>query len=256
MKLFYLFFIIYFLSFSGCSYASQNKDALYQVSVIQSLLEGLYDGNTTYGQLAEEGNFGIGTFNGLDGEMILLEGVFYQIRADGNVYPVNSKMKTPYASVMFFETDKSLSLNKILNYEGLKLYLDNQITSENIISAIKIEGTFEYIKTRSVSKQKKPYPRIVDVVKDQSVFEFENIEGTFVGFRAPHYLKEVLVPGYHFHFIADDKKSGGHVLECRVKNVKIDINDIHQMNLILPKNKDFFTIPLDKEIQKELEKVE
>ena len=48
-----------------------------------ALLDGIYDGEMTIGELLGKGNFGIGTFDALDGEMIILDGVCYQLRGDG-----------------------------------------------------------------------------------------------------------------------------------------------------------------------------
>jgi acetolactate decarboxylase len=107
-------------------------------------------------------------------------------------------------------------LDKAEDYGQLEQYLDKLLPTENIFYAIKIEGTFKYIKTRSVPKQNKPYPPLVEVVKNQPTFEFHNVKGTIVGFRCPSYVEGINVPGYHLHFITGDKKAGGHLLECHL----------------------------------------
>jgi len=215
-----------------------------------------YDGEITYEELKQHGDFGIGTFNGLDGEMIGLEGKFYQIKADGIAYPVDSLLKAPFAVVTFFEPDKSVLLNQGLDYNQLTQYLDNLLPTKNIFYAVKIEGVFRYIKTRSAPKQNQPYPPLVEVVKNQPTFEFHDVEGTIVGFRCPVYMEGINVPGYHLHFITGDKKAGGHLLECQIKNAKIELDYTSEFYMALLESSEFYEVDLAKEKQTELEKVE
>ena len=56
----------------GCSTAPQN--VVYQESTVDALLSGVYDGELPLEQLRKHGHFGIGTFDRLDGEMVLLDG--------------------------------------------------------------------------------------------------------------------------------------------------------------------------------------
>ena len=244
------------VTMTGCLHCKKNKDVLFQISTIGALLEGVYDGETTYGELKRHGDFGIGTFNGLDGEMIGLEGKFYQIKTDGIAYLVDDSMKTSFATVTFFESDKSALLEKIENYDQLKKYLDKLLPTKNIFYAIKIEGTFKYIKTRSVPEQSKPYPLLVEVVKTQSIFEFHNVKGTIAGFWCPSYVEGVNVPGYHLHFITEDRKAGGHLLECHLQNARLDIDYTSEFYMVLLKSDKFYKTDLTQKKQKELERVE
>ena len=240
----------------GCSHLQKNDDVLFQTSTINALLEGVYDGEITFRELGQHGDFGIGTFNGLDGEMIGLDGSFYQVKADGVAYPVDDSMKTPFAVVTFFESDRSVLLDKTVDYKQLEQYLDSLLPTKSIFYAIRITGTFEYIKTRSVPRQKKPYPRLVEVVKNQPTFELSDVEGTMVGFRCPVYVEGINVPGYHIHFITSDRESGGHLLECRMKDVKIEIDYTSRFYMVLPESGEFHEVDLTKDKQAELEKIE
>ncbi|MBM4140910.1 MAG: acetolactate decarboxylase [Nitrospira sp.] len=248
--------IILFIFLFGCSHPRENRDVLFQTSTINALLEGVYDGDITFKMLREHGDFGIGTFNELDGEMIGLEGKFYQIKADGKIYPVDDFMKTPFAVVTFFEPDKTVLLDKPMDCGKMEKYVDNLLPTRNIFYAIKIEGNFVFVKTRSVPKQNKPYPRLVEVVKSQPIFEFSNVKGTIVGFWLPDYMKGINVPGYHFHFITDDRKAGGHLLDCQVKDVRIEIDYTPELYMVLPEHDEFYRSDLSKERQKELENIE
>ena len=135
---------------SGCLSLPKDKDVLFQTSMINVLSEGVYDRDVTFKDLKRHGDFGIGTFNGLDGEMVAVASEFYQIKADGKAYPVEDSMKSPFAVVTFFEPDKAVSLDKVLDYEQLKQYLDSMLPTRNIFYAIRVEGAFSYIKARSV----------------------------------------------------------------------------------------------------------
>lgn len=244
------------VAISGYSYSEENQDLLFQVSAINALLEGVYDGDISYGQLKRYGNFGIGTFNSLDGEMIGLEGKFYQITAQGLANVVDDEMKTPFAVVTFFEPDRTVLLPETLDYGKLEEYLDRLLPTKNIFYAVKIEGVFEYVKTRSVPRQNKPYLPLVEVLKNQPTFEFRKVKGTVVGFRCPLYVTGINVPGYHLHFIREDRKAGGHVLECRLENVRVEIDHTLQFHMVLPEDVEFYKADLGKEKHQELEKVE
>ncbi|GAX62593.1 alpha-acetolactate decarboxylase [Candidatus Scalindua japonica] len=240
----------------GCSYAQNNDEVFYQTSTINALLDEVYDGNITVKELKGYGDLGLGTYNNLDGEMIGLDGLFYQVKADGIAYAVDDSIKTPFAVVTFFESDKTIVLEKSVNYKQLEQYLDNVLPTRNIFYAFKIEGTFKYIKTRSVPWQDKPYPPLVEIVKDQPIFEFHDVNGTIVGSWFPGYMKGINVPGYHFHFITEDKKGGGHLLECQTGGVKIGIDYTSNSYLALPEDDEFYKAELSKENQDELKKVE
>ena len=82
--------------------------------------------------------------------------------------------------------------------------------------AVMIQGEFSYVKTRSVPAQEKPYPPLAEVTKNQPTFEFTDVTGTMVGFRCPPYVTGINVPGYHLHFLTDDRTAGGHLLEFTV----------------------------------------
>ena len=239
----------------GCAHVQKN-DVVFQSSTINALLKGIYDGDVSFGELKNNGDFGIGTFNALDGEMIGLEGSFYQIKDDGVAYLAEDSMKTPFAVVTFFAPDKTVMLDTTDNYKQLKTYLDSLLPSQNIFYAIRMEGKFKYIKTRSVPGQKKPYPPLVEVVKDQSIFEFQDIEGTIVGFRSPDYVRGINVPGYHMHFITRDRKAGGHLLECRIQDVKVEIDNINNLFIALPHGGEFYSVDLAQDKKTDLETVE
>jgi acetolactate decarboxylase len=237
---------------------SDNRSAheLFQTSTINALLNGVYDGDMNYGQLREHGDFGIGTFNSLDGEMIAIDGKFYQIKSDSFAYPVADTEKTPFAIVQFFEPDFNKTLDLEMDYEQLKNYLSKMLPTMNFFYAIRIDGVFSYVKTRSVPRQKKPYIPLVEVAKVQPVFEFFDIKGTLAGFRFPDYAQGLNVPGYHMHFITDDRKAGGHLLDCQLQKGRLSAEHTSNFHMELPIEGDFLKADLSKDQQEEINQVE
>lgn len=219
--------------------ALNDENSLFQVSTLNDLSNGDYDGIMTFEELKKHGDVGLGTFEGLDGEMIELDNIFYQIKSNGTVYVVNDSMKTPFTLVTFFKPERTLSLNKTLNNSEMEQYLNNSLYSKNKFHAIKIQGVFKHIKARSVPKQNKPYPPLSAALKNQTIFKFTNINGTIIGFWSPQSANGIDPPGYHFHFISADKKSGGHVLEYEPQTVEIGIDPISKFYLVLPENNIF-----------------
>ena len=212
----------------------------FQVSTLGALNVGVYEGATTLAQLKLYGDFGLGTFEGLDGEMVGLDGKFYQVKSDGVAYPVAEDAKTPFSVVTFFHKERSLRLAGQMTYQDLQQQIDKQLPTQNLPYAIRIQGIFPYLKVRSVPKQSLPYPPLSDVVsQQQTIFELRNVRGTLVGFRMPQYLKSVNVAGYHFHFITGDRFSGGHLLDGEFLNPRADIETLHDWQMILPDNTAF-----------------
>jgi acetolactate decarboxylase len=211
-----------------------DRETLFQISPFNTFAIGNYDGDFTYGELAEHGDFGIGTLNGLNGEMIALNGVFYQIPVDGVPRQIGSGEKTPYATVTFFEADQTRQVVDASNYSELKTYIDGLLPSENAIYAIKISGFYDYAETRSVPLQTKPYPALAEAVKNQTVFTLSDVAATAAGFWFPASMDGVDFTGYHLHLITDNHSGGGHLLDCIVSNATIEIDQTSKFNLVLP----------------------
>lgn len=202
------------LLLAGC--ATRSADQLFQVSTINALLAGAYDGQLSCAQLKKHGDFGIGTFDRLDGEMVLLDGTLYQVRSDGTVSEADLKGRTPFATVCRFEADQRFSVPRGCDFPEFERLADQFCPNPNLFYAIKVTGHFAIVKTRSVPAQKKPYPALKEATAHQPEFERENVVGTLVGFRCPPYVQNFNVPGYHMHFLSSDRSFGGHVLRFEV----------------------------------------
>jgi acetolactate decarboxylase len=215
---------------------SGSRETLFQVAAFEPFADGEYAGITTFGELAKHGDFGLGTLVGLDGEMVAINGVFYQVPISGVPRQTASTEETPFALVTFFEADQTLHVADPLNYSELKTYIDQNISPEKAMYAIKVHGTYDYAKVRSVPKQTEPYPILTAVIENQVVFPLNDVTGTIAGFRLPSYMSEINVVGYHCHFITDDETAGGHVLDCIIRDATIEIDYTYEYELVLPEN--------------------
>ncbi|MFZ3148772.1 MAG: acetolactate decarboxylase [Methanothrix sp.] len=233
-----------------------DDDVLFQVSTIDALLQGVFDGFYSFDDLKTHGDFGIGTFDSLDGEMIALDGDYYQVKADGVAYTVQGNTTTPFSTVTYFKADQTIEIQNASNFTELSRQLDEKLPSINMFYAIRIDGTFPYIKTRSIPEQEKPYPRLADASKNQSVFEFYNTTGTVVGVWAPEFAKGLNVAGYHLHFITADRKAGGHILDLQIDDALVDVDITPGFAMQLPTTGNFYKVDLTQDLQSELEKVE
>ena len=217
----------------------RDPEVLYQFSTLESLLAGFYDGGLTFHELAAHGDMGLGTFDRLDGEMLEVDGIFYQVRADGSVHVVDLDMTTPFAQVTPFEPDISVDLGPAASLAELTAQIDTALTGRNQFYAIRVTGRFARVKTRSVPAQERPYPPLSEVVKDQSVFEFSDVDGVMVGFFSPEFAGPAGVPGYHLHFLTADRTGGGHVLDATIQSARLELDATPSLLLTVPGQGEF-----------------
>ncbi len=228
---------------------------VFQTSTVDALMEGASTGDMTMGELKTHGDFGLGTFDGLDGEMIELDGKVFQVRADGHAHPVEDSARTPFATVSFFKADESARLDHPCDQPAMLAAVAAMLPSQNIFHALRIEGRFDYVKTRAVAKQNKSVG-LEDAARDEPIFEFHDVEGTIVGFFTPDYLRGVNVPGYHLHFITADRTAGGHMLDCLTNDVTIKIHHTPEFELGTPGTEEFLQADLSHDHTAAIKKIE
>ena len=235
----------------------QDRETLYQVSTINALMLGVYDGVEPFSTLEKHGDFGIGTFDALDGEMIALDGAYYQAKSDGTIVRVDDKSLTPFATVTFFDSDLVKTTGSTMNYTVFSTWLSGQLPSGNMVYAIKMHGTFPDMKVRSVPRQSPPYLPLTAAVANQTVFPYHNITGTVVGFYLPSFFSGLNVPGYHLHFISDDHARGGHILDMTVTGgTKAELDITPGFAMALPMSGPFTGVDLAKNMSADIAKVE
>jgi acetolactate decarboxylase len=232
-----LFFL--FILFAFAYPQKKEMNVLYQYSVINALSAGVYDGGLTIKKLKKLGNFGLGTFNNIDGEMVVLDGKIYQVKTDGTPIEADKNLLTPFAVVTFFKSDKTIELKTPQTLQQIKEIIDEAVPSANYLYAVKISGEFQKVKTRSVPKQQQPFPNLTSVIKNQVTFEKETVKGTVIGFKMPEFIDGINVKNFHFHFLSNDKNFGGHLLDLVLDKGKIEIGIIKEFRCQLPSTKNY-----------------
>lgn len=224
----------------GASTQHSPQDTITQLSTIDALSNGLYEGFMSAAEVLKYGDFGLGTFEGLDGEMVIIDGKMYQIPFDGATREVEPAQLIPFMAITYFESDQEHSLSAGTDMKTFIADVSAKLQTQNIFYAVKIEGTFQGVKTRSVPEQIPPYPPLADAVQKQAVFDFTDIEGTMVGFWCPAYVAGINVPGFHLHFLTKDGKSGGHVLDFTAQAAVVKLDLTNDFTMILPSSPAFY----------------
>lgn len=231
---------------TGCFNGSTDNDCLNQVSTIQSLAAGNFYGTVSVQDLLKSGNFGLGTFVGVNGEMIVLDGVCYQALGNGQVQKASLSDSVPFGAVTHFDNDYSATFNNI-SFEKLQDEL-TQIVKEkgsNTFYACRIEGEFSYMKVRSILKQEPPYNTLANVVVDsQREYEYQNLKGTVVALFCPKYAEQVNAAGWHMHFISEDFTKGGHIMAFQMSDGTAQLDQTNNFSMQLPETEFFNSLNL------------
>lgn len=259
--------LVFSCLFAGCSDnkvledVSANRDTLYQVSTLNALMLGYYDGFISVGELLKSGDTGLGTFDTLAGEMIVLDGKVYQAKVDGTVTEQSDAITVPFAVVTYFDNDLTLSnMTQIPDMETLKKILDQEVLkasgNPNIFYVVKITGDFNMVHVRSVPAQKRPYKQLKEIAASQTEFEYTDISGTIVAVRCPDYVEGINLAGWHLHFISTDTSKGGHLLDVDLKLGEGQVDFTNGFTLFLPENTDFGELSLANDLQQDTKAVE
>jgi acetolactate decarboxylase len=222
-----------------------ERHAVHQVSVMSALLDGVYDGDQTISQLLRHGDFGLGTFDALDGELLVLDGVAYRMRADGEVTVPAPDDRTPFAVITTFVVHARREVaTRSTRAEVVELLAD-VVPSQNYLYAVRIRGRFGLVRTRTVARQSRPYRPLVEVTAGEPVLELHNVVGTVAGFRTPLYERGIGVPGGHVHFIDEALRRGGHVLDFTLEHGTVELCIGTDLHLALPLTAAFAGAHLD-----------
>ena len=214
-------------------------DALVQFSLLAALAADDYDGVVPLRDVLAGGDFGVGTFDRLDGEMIVLDGRIYQALADGTVRPADLDGTTPFAAVTFFDEDGRIEHLSAATLDDLDAQLDRKLPHRNLPYALRVTGQFAAVTLRSVPAQSPPFKPLVEVVKHQSTWQHRNLRGTLIGIRCPAWMGTINVSGYHWHFLSDDHKIGGHVLACEFQDATLRYDECTSVVIHLPQSAEF-----------------
>ncbi len=211
---------------------------------MSALLDGIYDGTVTIAELLTHGDFGIGTFNGLDGEMVVDSGECFHLFSDGEVEVARPGDLTPFAAVTWFAPDLTLEVHIPTSRADLLARVDRHLLSENLFHAIRVSGSFQSVATRTAVRQEAPYPPLREATESEAQRLFTGAEGVVLGFRAPDYEQGVSVAGYHLHFLNGAHTSGGHVLDFVLQEGRVEMSTLSEIHLSLPTTGPFLAADL------------
>jgi acetolactate decarboxylase len=222
----------------------ESARAIFQTSTVAALLGGVYDGDMTIAELLTHGDFGLGTFNHLDGEMVVLDGVCFHLHADGSVQVAASGDRTPFAAVTYFAPTVSIPIRSPLTKDEVHTLIGANIDSGNLVHAIRITGRFASVRTRTVTEQHLPYKPLLEAAGTPQENEFHEVDGVLAGFLTPAFEQGVSVAGYHLHFIDHQRGRGGHSLDFVLTEGVIDISTSAELHVSLPRTAEFMAAAL------------
>ena len=232
-------------------YFNTEVHTLFQVSTSGALVAGVYTGAVSVQGLLEHGDFGLGTFANLDGEMVVLDGHIYQVHGTGSVTEAPLTAEAPFAVVTRFSPDVTLSVEPLMSFAELQKRCDTLRTSGNIFYAFRADGLFKRIRTRAV-KSPREGASFADAAKAQGEFPFTDVRGTLVGLWSPGFSSAFSVAGYHFHFLSEDRQMGGHLLDCETGPLQLQMEVLTDFHLALPETAGFLKADLSKNTADEL----
>ncbi len=235
---------------------SAEPDTLYISAPVNALVEGIFQADTTIADVKRHGDLALGTFNHLDGEMVMVDGQAYQVTGAGEVKPAPDNACSPFAIAVFFhELSRDELPNGFNGAEELFSRIDALLPSTNVMYALRVEAFFSLVRTRSVPRQEN-YRPLVEITRDQPTFERRDIRGTLVGFYTPAFMASLNVPGIHLHFLSEDRSFGGHLLHCQAEHAVVQVQILRRMCMDLPSSLTFLTADFTRDTAEDLEKAE
>jgi acetolactate decarboxylase len=232
-------------------YLGMPVHTLFQVSISGALVAGVYDREVSVKSILEHGDFGLGTFANLDGEMVVLDGRVYQVQGTGRVLEAGPDAGAPFAVVTRFSPQTDVEMEPIASFKDLEGRCDKYRNSGNIFYAVRLDGHFSRVRTRAVSPPQ-PGTRLVDAAKAQSEFRFSDIDGTLIGLWSPGFSSAFSISGYHFHFLSKDRQHGGHLLDVEAGLLRLKVEALTDFHLALPESEAFLKADLSKNTADEL----
>ena len=227
------------------------QHTLFQVSTSGALVQGVYERAVSSKLLLNYGDFGLGTFENLDGEMVVLDGAVYQVRSDGEVSKIVDEVGTPFAVVTHFVADRDLTIENASSFEELSQICDRYRDSDNLFYAFRIDGRFAHVHTRAMKATLDGLP-LAKAAAIQPEFDFKDVDGSLVGIWAPQFSSALNIAGYHFHFLSEDRTKGGHLLECSGEKLRVRVERLNDFHLSLPESEEFLRADLTKDPSKDL----
>lgn len=237
-----------------------SEKAMFQVSTLQALSLGYTKKVITVGELLTHGSVGLGTFEDVNGEMIVLDGHCYQAGYDGSIAEADQSMGVPFAVVTECSAERSFSLDAIKNIDSLKTMLDLKIEEDfglNSMHIVRIDGEFERVRARSESSFRSQHVELKEILSGrQKDFEFDGIRGTIVALYFPDYMDGINAAGWHFHFLSEDRTKGGHVFDLSIRSGTVSFGKVSRIEIQFPKEAAFDTYDMKKSSAADIKAIE
>ncbi len=231
-------------------------DVLYLSAPVNALVEGIYQADTSVATIRQYGDLGLGTFNHLDGEMVMVDGEVWQVTGDGRVLPVEDSVCSPFVvATRFREMSRDVLSDGFTDIDTLFDRLNMLLMSDNMMYALRVEARFTHVRTRSVPRQE-TYRPLIEVTKDQPTFDRYDVSGLLLGFYTPRFMASLNVPGFHLHFLSDDRTFGGHLLQCSAREALVKVQVLRQLHMDLPTTLAFLTTDFNRDITGDLKRAE
>lgn len=211
-----------------------RRHQLFQTSTIEALLGGAFDGDVSLSEILPHGDLGLGTLNGLDGELIVIDGRAWKANRDCTLIPAPGSSRTPYAVVVPFSPGPPVALREPLRYAALGQAVGHRLQGAARPVAVRLDADFDHVRVRSVAKQRRPYPKLAEALAQQRISDLHGIAGTMVGFGFPHSLDGIEMIGWHLHFATDARTRGGHVLDFALRHGIAHLDDATELQVELP----------------------
>ena len=233
---------------------------IYQISTLQALALGYTRPVVTVKELLEHGDIGLGTFEDVNGEMIVVDGQCFRATEDGTVWEAEPDMGVPFASVAKADFSPGFEVRDIPDIEKMKELLTLKIEEDfglNSMHIVRIDGAFNRVCARSESAYRSQHVDLKDILlQTQRDFMFEDISGTMVCIYYPDYMDGINAPGWHLHFLSEDRLKGGHVFDLEMESGTIYLAKINNIEIQLPSEPAFDTYSLKDASGSDIKQVE
>jgi len=239
---------------------NRMENKIFQVSTLQAFVLGYSRAVINVAELLREGDTGLGTFEDVNGEMIVLDGHCYRADQNGCVTEVAAGTGVPFATVASFHGEQRFELNQMPDIASIRRELDRKIEERfglNSMHVVRIDGEFEKVDARSEAPYRSHHVTLKQVLtQNQKAFIFEKIRGSLVGVYFPDYMDGINMPGWHLHFLSEDRSKGGHVFEVSLRQGAAKVDRITNIFINLPADAAFDTYSLKQNLQEEIKSVE
>lgn len=230
---------------------------IYQIGVLPAFMNGIYEGDIPFKKIEKLGDLGLGTVNGLKGELVVLDGDYYQMDESGRASKVNPLDATPFTIVTKLTLFKTVSLEHINNLDEVSKCIEKVMDTPNVFYMFRIDGVFSDVHLRSEHCEMMTHQPLYELLPSiQKKFTLEKSEGTIVGTFCPAYSAGFTIQNFHYHYINRDRTFGGHVFDVKIEHAILKLQKSHEFDLQVFQTPDFYQCSLDVDMQAALKKVE